>query len=426
MTTEIFEPWSSALNVVNEVLFPVSAGRAAQQFYCGVRREYPWAFYTAVVAGMAEPARAMHYLQLSRYCPTEPSPTPRSEPALFTGGQCPGVQYQVGGFVKLRNTALLGVGSPPLPSPIRSVIWTTTQLPNSRVQRSFRVVYGNNFVTQEYIVTDQFSPMEPEEYRYVFVARPDGQPDNCGNTTVIYPPPITPPPTTFNITVNLTGQPQSVEIELPELNVDDWPNFTFEPVIRWGDVTFRYESEGVRITMPGNLLAPSLNTSVNVDLNPVLNAIGTVNNNISTNFQNVIGNTNNNTAEIRLDIAELKDSVEQCCCDKDVTYEAVTIVTDTEGGRFTLPENTVSVRIDGSNVDTNFIRTQSGSGFANDVFYWGWYSVGYASGADGDRIPLHYLQQAASTNEHAKTITVNPTYGARATIVATVKTETTT
>jgi len=278
------------------------------------------------------------------------------------------------------------------------------------------VIDANDILRTQGIGAEQVS--EPVVYGKYITIFPDTP--QCGDR--VPPPnlPATPPPNTYIFNdINIGGQLGPITVSLPDLNVDLWPEFSFNPRIDMGGFSFEFQLAGIDINFPEGVTIPG--SSSGTDLQPVLNRIDESTLGIRTDISEVLTEIDELDESISEQLSTLESLIRCCCCEENVTYESTTLSTNSSGGRFSLPENTVAVRILGTDIDINRIRSQNGSGDAPTVYYWGWYSVSYGNGDGGERIPLSFLSTAIAVAPRAEFIAVSPYFAAKCTVIAIVK-----
>lgn len=146
-----------------------------------------------------------------------------SSPPQFTGGQCPGVEYDVFFTFDYRGTqgpnCTLSTGSRTRRGlgPVQGVFVTAGDSPNPDRYNS---VVTTKFADGDQVGPATFTEFECDGYAItgVTVTRVDGQPDNCGN-----PPPVVPPfPSggdTINIDVTYVNNDGDTVTELGDFNL---------------------------------------------------------------------------------------------------------------------------------------------------------------------------------------------------------------
>lgn len=135
---------------------------------------------------------------LSRWlCNDDEDPNP---PPPFTGGQCPGVWYNIS-FVNDRTGQTVRPAS--LPGPIHGYSTYSNQW-----HWRLRVVYGNNSIYEFVYDSVTYGTVTVSGFAAV---RQDGQPDTCGN-----PLPVLPPLAPINVDVDVTyGDNNEFNVSLP-------------------------------------------------------------------------------------------------------------------------------------------------------------------------------------------------------------------
>lgn len=349
-------------------------------------------------------------------CRSTPSPETTSD-LPFRGGQC-AIPYSVkGSLLRTDITNPQEATITGIPGPIRRIFWTRVFNPGiAQDDYILNVVGADNFQRTQGVGSER--PTNRTVYdRYITISP---NTPNCGDLIPNTPIPPTPPPSSYTVNnININGQVGPVVVSLPDLVVNNWPDFEFNPRIDLGGITAQFDLGGITINFPDNVSIGDGGSSV--DLDPVLNRIDEQSTAIRTDISEVLTEIDDLGTLIGNKIDDLESLIRCCCCEENVSFTINTIVTNTLGGRYEIPDNTIALRIIGSDFDTNRLRTQSGSGDASTVFYWGWYSIAYADGNGGDRVQLCYQEQAVYVFPHAQFVTVNPVYNSRATIVAIVK-----
>lgn len=151
--------------------------------------------------------------ELAKYCPVPPPRNQPDAPPPFTGGQCPGVRYQVtwvNGAFGNQNLPVVRV----FPGPINGVDTVQTADNFGRPLLTFRLSYGSPAS-----FAGMFGPALAENNPFAFVTsvvREDGEPDTCGDLPgppgQPYPP-TNPRPSFPDISVDFPGLP-SVTVSL--------------------------------------------------------------------------------------------------------------------------------------------------------------------------------------------------------------------
>lgn len=351
-----------------------------------------------------------------RLCATQPVPPESSGDLAFRGGQC-AIEYYVQGV--LLRTDLSGPQEFGhfLPGPIQRIFWTVVDAPDIAGKRYYiNTVDATGFLRSTLVGAEQFGAT-PVYDRYIKIFPPT---DNCGDRPIVPDLPAVPPPTSFIVNnININGQVGDVEVSLPDLNVNDWPDFEFSPTIDVGGIRATFELGGINVTLPGGASIADSDSPTN--LQPVLDRIDESTLAVRTDISEVITDIEEVSELINERFDDLESLIRCCCCEESVTYEISALSTNSSGGRYELPPNTVAVRIIGSDIDVERIRVQPGSGTSPSVYFWGWYSIAYGDGDGGDRIPLSFVQTAVVAFPGARYIAVCPYFGAKCTVIAIVK-----
>lgn len=188
-------------------------------------------------------------------------PLPPSVP--FTGGQCP-VVYQIAAVVSYENlssTDTFNLGS--YWGPIKSVVFTPSVPAVSgyygkRHDLSIKSHgSGSGAYQQDVIETVQRPFGNLRLVESISVSRVDGQPDDCGNLSAVYPPVVLPPASrTTNITIdsNNTSFVIPTVVILPSADID--LNLNVPLVINMGGLHFHVNSNGFHSGEPGGTTSP--------------------------------------------------------------------------------------------------------------------------------------------------------------------------
>lgn len=409
-------PWTELDDTANEFVPGFGEARAYRNLVCSIRRDNPWMFTAGMLASPAgNPNNAIQLAtgQWDRICDAIPLPPAAQQNQPWIGGQC-ATPYTVQ-FVVRPSTGGEVVGSETVDGPIQQLYFLTTKpyiiATRTRLEGYVRGADGALRKPLDYVYD------EPNTVQnFIRVNRVDGNPDNCGNAPVNTGIPASPINPTFNIPIIIGGQERPVTVNIPGLDQSQFPDITFSPEFEIDGIPVRILPEGVEIDWPDNYpLAPSVEPgrTINVALQPVIN-----------NTEEIINNTN----QITVDLSELTelvdtrtqtiiDELEQCC---NKQYELIQqqLSADTGGDLFTLPDNTIAVRVELLGEPTYKTGGMSGPGTSPNVWFWGWGCAGYLAGTAGPREPLHFLDQTFRLEEDAVTFCVAPTYLNRARVTA--------
>jgi hypothetical protein len=152
---------------------------------------------------------------------------PQSPPP-FTGGQCPGVIYDVTYTRQIRDSACDGYFPPapptttgPFTGPISGITSTTEETPTGF--RDFLLVSDATGSTELGSSTRASDCGLTAQFTNISVTRRDGNPDDCGDPAPVVPP-FPPSGDTINITVNYTNNEGDNVTELGDFNL-------FAPVV---------------------------------------------------------------------------------------------------------------------------------------------------------------------------------------------------
>lgn len=337
------------------------------------------------------------------------------------GGRCP-TQYRW--FVDWRSPQNFGTRQDPFNStytgPISDVDVVLTFLPSTQNQYKMEFAFtdGNGVRHLFFIINgDANSLPYVTDIRFV---RVDGLPDTCGNVPITYevPPPVN---NTINTTINLGGVDVNIPLTFEGIEIASGNIISFRPVFSTDIGDIRFEVDGIDIDIDPEIGIGGDQPSESVDLDPVLNAIDQSKLQLSTEISEVISELGDLGTLISSEFSTLESLIRCYCGEENVSFTFQTLVTNSPGGRYEIPLDTIALRIVGGNFDFNFIRTQAGSGNASDVYFWGWYSIAYSESDGGDRLPLQYPDQAVYCQQYGRYISVNPTHGATATVFAIIK-----
>lgn len=356
----------------------------------------------------------------SRICQRTPLPANTAPNIGLIGGQCL-TNYRVDWYVDYNPGTPQVVNNfvTSFPGPLTDVWISTEVTPNGALSWIGRARNNVGAVTQAQLLVDSSGAGQVTNPRWR-VQRSDGLPDTCGNAPPIISLPPTPPATTFNTTIQYGPQIREVTVNLPTLDVGNWPNFSFSPTLVIEGTTFEFSTDGVEITFAPNFAfnnnaGPSVNTGpVTVDLSEVNQNIQNLEETVNIQYETLTGGG-------EVDLTGIIDLIRCCACEENVTYSPVAVTGNPAGDTFVLPEQTVAVVINGANLGNPGIRTQSGAGSAPGVYYWGWCAPCYGGSSGGERIPLQFESQSIVLSEGATGILVSPTYGATCSVIAIVK-----
>lgn len=428
--TRFREEWQAIRDLAQD-LPNVELARSLTNVLCQVRQNLPWAFDAGSTFTPGNPFPGNFSLTRrfwDNQCRQNPLPAPQRGAEGFVGGQCP-VTYRVEFLLDRRGGNTIAIQTTDITGPL-SRIWiettgenTTNRTWTGRVEAQSGASRSSVIGSDNPFGTANGSPYSNPRFRII---RMDGLPDNCGDRPPTISYPATPPPTFINLPVTIGGQQREVRVDLPDLDVSNWPEYTFSPTIQIGDITARFDFGGVTVeytpttTIPTAPI-PDIQQNIENINNTTNNTNNTVNNieNEIENVRNTVENINTTINNgIPVDLTEVINAIKCCCCENNVTYESEIVVSNSLGGIFGIPENTIAVIISGSDVDLDLIRTQTGGGDSPPVLFWGWYAVCYGNSSGGERIPLQFESHSVAVGEHAKAILVSPTHNARCSIVA--------
>lgn len=433
MLVQLREEWDAIRGLTEEVP-GVSLARAATRVMCTVRQNFPFLFDVAATATPGfSPATGSYQITnwfWDRTCQEQPVPANSRLGGGQVGGQCPGVLYTVTASV---NNA--GIGLPP--NNIQSIsltnclgpikdIWISTRPGGNGRQFVLNVLDADDTVPREAVIgSDAVGNPQITNPRYTI-----SPVDACGPRTGLPPLPVTPPPVSFPITVQLGDEVRTRTVNLPTLDVSNWPQFTFSPTIQIDGVTFEFDFGGVTISFEGGSSTPPGPTPTNIseDIENISNQITTVNNTVNQidNSVNNVENTVTNITEILqgdeiVDLTQILNAIKCYCGEENATYQSAPIVTGTSGGVFTLPANTVAIVVTGNPSSNLRVRSQAGGGSSPDVYWWGHIAVAYGGADGGTRVPLQFESQSIRCDDGASHIVVSPYYELTCSVTAIVK-----
>lgn len=231
---------------------------------CSIWQNSPGRFYGSSPLGGRLPVVGAFYRLMNGYCDGVDGFIPPEPETPFTGGQCP-VQYDVGTtWTVTRNLTgqtFTASGTTRVLGPVGNA--------GTQVNAGFIGGYlttGNGIV----LATDSFDTSEWSDFSWGIqsVSRVDGLPDNCGDPDIVFPdtpPPGGDGPIDINISVDIGGGnivdiPVSIDVRLDDLKLD--VNFNGELI---GEVNIGGGNYDIDIGGGGG---------GDVDLGPVLDAIG--------------------------------------------------------------------------------------------------------------------------------------------------------
>jgi hypothetical protein len=410
-------PWSQVASTAPELGSRVASG--IRDGVCNFRRNNPFLFDPISTTFPNLPTSRFNRGFWDEICSA--NPLPGSYPTPTSGGQCP-VQYRW--FVDWSTPTVEATRQDPFNStylgPISNPRFTFTRINNNTQTRIDFFFTPANLPEQTFFIGNGDANATPF-VRAVRFVRVDGQADNCGTIPIVRNvlPPIN---NTFNTSINIGGVQTSVDITLGDINVVAGNVTSFRPVFNTsiGEVVFTLGGVDINLN-PNIVIGGDSEGGSDVDLNPVLNAIDEAEINLSTQISEVITNIENLGTLIEGEFDSLEDLIRCCCCGENVTFQSTIIASSTEGGLFSLPDKCVALSIVADQPLTPGTKIQYGSGAAPNVFYWGWYSIGSDANNPGDRRELHYANQAVFLPQFAKSVTVNPIYTNKATIVAIIR-----
>lgn len=410
----VFIPWGAALDPTNPLSYFATP---LAQSICRFRRNNP-----VIWGGQADrPAwiRDGDNRFWNDICaPFEPP----LEPYYPFGGQCPGVAYE---FYLIDDTGAgrnwtSSSGGGALTGPLLNVQIEKRDQFDLGYDTSIDLLATNvNGAQRRRTFGAPSLPQAVDVSQWTYqIRRQDGQADVCPDLPD-YPIPPEPPPVSFPITINNDNRSYPVTVNVPGLDVNNWPDFTFIPRFAIGPIEFEVNPEGISIpdgVIPG--FSPSFAPTVN--LTPVIDASVNINNNLQAGFANINVQLGGLRGNRNVDLSELIEKIE-CCCGEYDELSTVAVVQNSRGGNFNLPDNCVGVVVSVSGEFTPQTPVQSGSNGGLDVYHWGSVAVSSRNGAPGSRTALQYSPQCFEGIEGIKFATVQMNYNNRCNIVAIIR-----
>lgn len=416
--------WARAAAEANEAFPADRVAGAAERAACYLRSLNPTVFDAATQfsPGFSFGVGALNSWAWGRICERVNPPTVPDESGYFYGGQCNVPYFFVGELFFTDAPGSSGTGLQSATGPFEVLRWrkffnSSTNLVEWVLE--WRVAGGS-------LQSAGMGGLPPARagagIPRITLRRQDNLPDSCGNP----PPPSQTLPTliqpSVNIDVDLFGQTRNVTFNFPEIDTSDPDNIVFRPVVEFEGIRVTIGIEGDIIDWPDDITFPTLpSTSVQQSIgDSITNNVNNSINDLSTEIENeleIIRGTGD------VDLTEIIEAIERCCCKNGVEYTLETIVSGTEGGRYDIPDKTVAVVIAAEQPLTDKTPIQEGSGDAERVYHWGSCSIGYAVGASGIRVPLQWAVQSVPCLEHATNVTIWPTYNNVASAFAVVRSE---
>lgn len=412
-------PWRELDDAANEFVPGYGEARAYRNLMCDIRRQNPTMFTIGMIATATQnPINAIQAAtgMWDRICETVPLPPAAQQNQPWIGGAC-AVPYNV--FFYVRDQAgNITQGSQTVTGPIERLYFETTRpyviAGRTRLQGFVKGSGGPLLPVLDYTY-DEPATVE----NWLKVERADGEDDNCGNVPPQFDIPPQPFPSAYIIPVVLSGQERPVTITLPGLDQTNFPLIRFEPTFNIDGVPVRATPEGIEIDWPDSY---PMSRPVEPGREFEIRLEPTFNNTLTT-----VNNTNQLIADLS-ELTELVDTRTQTilneleeCCSKEYEYILQPIVANTAGGTYTLPPDTIAVRVEMVGEPTGKTGGMRGPGTSPDVWFWGWGCFGYLGAAPSVREPLHFLDQTFRAQEDAVTFTVGPTYLNRAKLTAILK-----
>lgn len=336
----------------------------------------------------------------------------------IVGGQC-SVNYTITWQTTQLNGATAGNGFVTLPGPIRSVTLPVTQSGLFRIW-SIRIVYGPSSLVYLNQVYSQQSPSGYIGAWNYTIVRQDGLPDNCGDAPP-RPLPPTPPSTTGTVNIQLGPQTVTVPVSIGGPTMPNYPDIEFTPeLVLNGDINVNITPSEVVFRFPEPLPGfpieslPSLNPVI--ELTPTLELLS----GNTVNIQNDVSIIRDIVEEgVEVDLTRLETLIRACCCSPEYEYSSEVLATNTRGGTFELPANTIAVGIQKSAQAVN-APVQSGEGIIPNCSPTAWISFGYG-GKPGVREYGSWDESAFPIPKDCDTFVLLGIYNTRYNIVAIIK-----
>lgn len=383
-------------------------GNALRRAACEWRRVNPLptvypGFFTDPIARAAQRANDRFW---DRVCPDVPPPANPPEQPFF-GGQCP-VFYRMTGFVTQTSGAQAADFESFIQGPLLGADITLTDQPNGQTTWSIFVRDANGNTRTNAIFTGFRSQVNDWYFR---LTREDGQPDNCGDSTITPPVVTQPPQVTVNAPVIIGGQEIVGPVTAIDLEINPDNTYTFSPQFEFNGIPFSILPEGVDIDVNPQLsFAPEVNANLNIG------SVGGALDNIVSNIPQLLGLLFDILDLIEgggggeCDLQPLANYIE-CLLEKpNAQIRTEPITANNSGGVFAIDADCVGVVVNRTGELQPGTKIQSGSGVAPNVEFWGWFAWGN-SGNFTERTPLNYPNQFLIPPENVNQVLINPTFG---------------
>lgn len=324
--------------------------RAARDFVCSIYRNTPGAIWRTPISELDEFARGL----FDSACAESPSGLPPAPQPPFTGGQCPGVLYNV--VIRVEdpgNRNFVDQYGVAHPGPIGGVSRVFGALygdiaPGVTLYTSMEVRINNTVVRTYGGMTSLTS------VQIVSINRIDGQPDTCGDPPREFPDPPVNTPNVFNDNRTIVNN-DGTDFNIP---ISYTPTISIPVTVQVGGINVNIDFDGVDIPT---------GTKEGVDLTPILDAVE---------------NVNDKVGDILDDIAQRDAQPGDPSATNGEPSQG-------EGDANDFPGEILEwVQVDIKSKPSN-AKSQYGAG-APDLYYCGWFSF-RCKGRQLPREPIHYL-----------------------------------
>ena len=122
--------------------------------------------------------------------------------------------------------------------------------------------------------------------------------------------------------------------------------------------------------------------------------------------------------DFQIDLAETLALVRCYILGGGGTIQSQSLVTNSAGGTWGLPEGTFAVLFELQTPPTQATPIQKAEAGAPDIFFWGSYSVNLTADGNGDRKPLHFANQVVPVEPGSNSVTMLPVYQNIASVAA--------
>lgn len=390
------------LDAVPDLPFPPlaqQAGQAAREFVCGLYEAYPGGMLqVGSTALRAITGKRTLLDQMCRPIGRIP-PDPQKQ---FTGGQCPGVIYQV--RVNTQRLAVYAFGFRTEEEQISDNVFAPIEGVYASGAKFLRFE-GQTVKTFRYLDVDAYEQLSPgqfarKRYRFrdyetaanvglisvlsVVPERLFGGADNCGDPAPRYPdvrPPLASVQNTVNLQVSPTLQVNAPITLIPTLIAPIGVSVRPEFNVKVGDLTVNFAQDGVRITDDGQE-SPSFDPDFDPREFPPDSIIIE---------GDEIASEGCDLAPVLDKLDEIQDEIEECC-DRNFPYQEIpvgdysfSVLGEGGSGDFDLPAKTFRVVV--QIIDPSSVKSREDGESAPDVLYagWAWFDAG---GGMGQRQPI--------------------------------------